>query len=419
LAFGVRRRHPGDDTQPAVVPIASWKPSQNRFKADRVEVCRPWYGKQSLPVKGDGMRKTAMRFTSTSKGRVRPSTITISRVASFIFAVTLPSTAFCAEWESMGPSGGYFLGSATNPADASQITAVTNGPSNVYRSENGGESWSKIGEIDTSPYILNDFSAFDFSKLFAITTNGCYRSMDGGENWSYAAFPSYAGPAYCVCVDPTDSDKVYAVGHDYNSYDRKYNMVFLNSTDGGKYWTVRGFLKFDYFYPLDMAISRSNPNIMYVAGVQETYTDLTYYYYGALLKSSDGGDNWEDISSFVESETYQYFLSVAVDPTNAERVYVGGISYLYRAVRTGRNRVLTWERIQMNLPAYSIGIDPVEPSRIYAASYQSVAVSTDYGQSWTFHDDGIGGGGTHVEVAPADHLCFHRQRSFQVVGLGQ
>ena len=324
-----------------------------------------------------------------------------------LFVCLLPVAALCAVWESVGPSGGYFLGSVTNPADASQITAVTNGPSNVYQSGDGGTSWSKIGEIDASPYILNDFAAFDFSKLFAITTSGCYRSTDGGENWLYTAFPSYARSAYRVCVDPTDGDKVYAVGLDYNSFDGKYNMVFLKSTDGGKYWTARGFLKFDYFYPQDMAVSKSNPNIIYVAGIQETYTDLTYYYYGALLKSSDGGDNWEDISSSVEPEPYQYFLSVAVDPTNAENVYVGGISYFYRAIRTGRNRVLTWQRIQRSLPVCAIGIDPGDPSRIYAAGYQSVSVSTDYGQSWTDHSDGIGGEGTHVEVAPADHSTVY------------
>jgi len=401
-ASGAGRHHPGDNAEPAIVPIASYKLLRKQVRAGRTELCCFKYDPSYEDMKGGEMARTAI--CSASEGRVK--TAPLALVISLSFVLLCPAPGFSASWESVGPSGGYFLGSVTNPADASQITAVTNGPSNVYRSIDGGASWSKIGEIDTAPYVLNDLSAFDFSKLFAITGTGCYRSTDGGVNWFYAPFP-YSGYAYRVCVDPVDSSKVYAVGINYNSYDRKYNMAFLKGTDGGKYWTARQFFQFDYFYPLDMAISRSDPSSIYVAGISEVVSGSFYYYYGVLLKSSDGGDNWEDISSSVETEPYQYFCSVAVDPTNAENVCVGGISYFYRPVRTGRNRVLSWERIPMSGPVYSIGIDPVEPSRIYAAGYQSVGVSTDYGQSWTLHDNGIGGAGTHVEVAPADHSTVY------------
>jgi photosystem II stability/assembly factor-like uncharacterized protein len=318
----------------------------------------------------------------------------------FLFLLILPVMAFCASWECVGPSGGYFLGSVTNPTDASQVTAITKSPTNVYQSMDGGASWGKIGEISTDSYVLNDMSAFDFSKLFAITSAGCHRSTDGGTSWSYAPFPSASGYAYRVRVDPTDSNKVYAVGLNYDYSYGTYNMAFFKSTDGGRFWTAGAFFNFRYFYPYDMAISRSNPDIIYVAGYREELVGFNNYLYGTLLKSSDGGDNWTDISSSVETEHSQYFYSVAIDPTDADKVYVGGF-YFYSSERTERDGVLSWTRSPTPFHAFSIDIDPVEPSRIYIVGYKTVGVSTDYGQSWTMHDESIEGTGISVDVAPA------------------
>lgn len=347
------------------------------------------------------MIKAAIRFFK--RGGIYNVSFTFFLPFVFLFLMILPVVAFCRSWECVGPSGGYFLGSVTNPADASQVTVVTNGPSNVYRSMDDGASWSKIGEISTSYYVLNDMAAFDFSKLFAITGYGCYRSTDGGVSWYYANFPSNSAYAYRVCVDPTDSNKVYVMGTIFDSYERKYRLAIFKSNDGGRYWTVKVFFYFDYFYPYDIAISKSTPNVIYVVGAKEELIGFSYYSYGALLRSSDGGDSWTDISSSVETEPYNYFYSVAVDPTDADRIYVGGGSYFYRCERTGRGSELKWSRIQTLLYAYSIGIDPIEPSRIYIAGYEDVGVSTDYGQSWTAHRDCIDSRGLQVEVAPADN----------------
>jgi photosystem II stability/assembly factor-like uncharacterized protein len=344
------------------------------------------------------MRKISICF---SKGGGVPTVpFTFQVPAVFLFLLILPAMAFCASWECVGPSGGYFLGSVTNPTDASQVTVITKSPTNVYRSMDGGASWGQIGEISTDFYVLDDMSAFDFSKLFAITSYGCHRSTDGGTNWSYARFPSASGYAYRVRVDPTNSNKVYAVGRKYNSSNGMYSMAFFKSANGGGFWTAGAFFNFDYFYPYDMAISKSNPNVICVVGYRQGFVSPYYYLYGVVLRSSDGGDSWTDISSSVETEYDHIFYSVAIDPTDADKVYVGGF-YFYRSERKGRGHVVSWTRSPAPLSAYSIDIDPVEPSRIYIAGYKTVGVSTDYGQSWTTHDESIEGTGISVDVAPA------------------
>jgi len=269
----------------------------------------------------------------------------------------------------------------------------------------GGISWSKIGEIPTAYYVLNDVCAANFLTLYAITSGQCYRSMDGGVTWSYANFSSPTASAYRICVNPVDGNMIFAAGRQYNSTNRTYSLAFFKSADGGQRWNVSVFFSFDYFYPYDMAISGSDPDVIYIVG----YKAVGSNYSGALFKSTDGGVAWTDISSSAGTEPYYYFYSVVVDPRDADKVYVGGNYCVYCSVRSGRDLDLLWTRIPIQLYPMSIGVDPADSSRIYAAGINfienktaySVGVSTDYGQSWTLHDDCIRSEAVQVEVARA------------------
>jgi len=269
------------------------------------------YGKLHVSLKGDDMRIRAM-FISKECGVYN----VLLTFIVFLSLIILPSAAICASWEPIGPEGGSFIFSMTNPADANEVTAITTSPSpsNVYRSTDAGASWSKIGEIPYS-YIY-DVSAFDFTTLYAITSSRCYRSMDGGVSWTTASLPSSVGWAYRVCADPTDSSKVYAAGYiyDYQIYPYTYSMVFFKSTDGGLNWSASSFFTFDSFYPYDMAISESNPSVMYVSG----YKQVNKESFGALLQTLDGGNTWTQWSIDLEA-----FADQNVDLTNIDKFYIG------------------------------------------------------------------------------------------------
>ena len=310
-----------------------------------------------------------------------------------------PSATFCAVWEPVGPEGGNFIFSMTNPANADEVLAITTSPSpsNVYRSNDAGATWSPVGEIPDS--YISDVSAFNFTTLYAISGSRCYRSTDGGANWTEARLPTSLGWAYRVCAHPTNSRIVYAGGlySDYSNNTRTYNMVFFKSTDGGMNWTASQFFTFNYFYPYDMAISKSNPNVIYISG----YKEVGSQYFGALLTTSDGGTTWTDISSNVDTERYLLFHSVAIDPTDDGKVYVGG-DYVYRGIRIGRDPDLSWARSPQRYYTYSLGIDPVDPSRIYLGMYESIAVSTNHGVTWNRRDNSVKSSARHIAVTPAD-----------------
>lgn len=313
----------------------------------------------------------------------------------FLVVVLLCCCAVSASsWQSIGPSGGDFLGSVSDPADASKLITITTGPlySNVYKSVNGGSTWDRLSRITASN--AQDMCAFDFNTLFVLTSNGCHRSDDAGGNWTYAPFNQPYSYAYAVAVDPADSQKVYAAGLKYDYDDGLYNFVFFKSADGGQTWDAQSFFKFEYFYPTCIAIPEINPSVIYVGG----YKYESLYYSGALFKSTDAGDSWTDISdSFAPYHDRPMVYSIAIDPADQNQLYLAA-GYVYRSADAGVN----WTRSPTYFGAFDIGIDPVDTSNIYVSAYNNVFVSSDYAQSFTPYYGCISGYARNIEVAPAN-----------------
>jgi photosystem II stability/assembly factor-like uncharacterized protein len=338
------------------------------------------------------MRRASIHFLQY--GGIRSVSFTNFILMVVLCLLIFPSATFCATWEPIGPEGGHFIFSMTNPANTNEITAITESPSpsNVYRSNDGGVTWIKISEIPMS--YINDISAFNFSTLYAITNSRCFYTTDGGITWSESRLLSSSGRADCICAHPTDSRIVYAAG--YSDDNNTYNMVFFKSTDGGQTWNASQFFSFERFCPLDMAISNNNPNVLYIAGRKGHDSDLP-----ALFTTSDGGNTWTDISSAVERNRHIAFRSVVIDPTDDRKVYVGG-TYFYQGTKAETDSDLSWIRSPVPHVIYTIGIDPVDPSRIYIGMSEGLAISTNYGLSWSLRNNTVKRKVEHIAIDPVD-----------------
>lgn len=313
-----------------------------------------------------------------------------SQALALIPAIFLGSaTAYALEWQSIGPEGGYFVGAITDSSDANHVIAVEHNRKMSFESTDGGASWTAGGSI-AEPYYLYDFSAFDHNRIYTVGYYRCHRTTDAGQSWQSSTFPAGQGYVYTVNAHPTDPAVVYAAGFKIITSTNR-SLAFFKSIDGGQSWAASSFFDFPYLYVYDMAVSRSNPDHIYVSGAKA----VNGVNCGAMFRSIDGGNSWADISSAVDTNQYHYMYSVAVDPTDHNRVYIGG-GYFYRSTNAG----VSWTTVR-SMNARCVGIDPQNPQNLSVASYSTVYTSTNYGLDWTIRSGAIDGYADTIEVAAA------------------
>src|SRR5581483_9025411 len=101
-----------------------------------------------------------------------------------------------------------------------------------------------------------------------------------------------------------------------------------------------------------------------------------------LMKSTDGGLTWTSLTSgFAQSNTIN---ALAIDARNPQKLYAfaTGDTAVYATQDGGAH----WTRTPWPFPleyAEYLLVDPLMNSRIWAGTSDGIAVSNDYGATWT------------------------------------
>lgn len=218
---------------------------------------------------------------------------------------------------------------------------------------------------------------------------------------NFGGSPTVSGRVSAIAVDPTNASIVYLGGA---------NGGVWKSTDAGNTWTPLT----DNQPSLSVgaiAIDPSNHNTIYVGTGEGNYAAggiIGDSYYGAgILKSTDGGGTWAQITGpFVgpfgsDSLSGGAFIgTLAVSPSNSQVLLAGlysasssNPSGLYRTADGGTTwaLVLDGSSFAPN-PCTSVVFDPTNENNVYAALgnfmgdpflTNGVYKSTDGGQTWT------------------------------------
>lgn len=186
----------------------------------------------------------------------------------------------------------------------------------VYKSTDGGSTWtasnSGMGNLTVGMMIRHPSTA---NTILAATSGGIYKSTDGGSTWS---LKSSVLNFKDIKFKPGTPATVYATE----------NGNFYKSTNTGDSWTLvtSGIIAGTRMV---IGVSANAPNTVYLVQTNGPFA--------ALLKSTDSGQNFSTVSTTPNLMDYScdgsgtasqawYDLCVAVDQSNVNTLYVGGIN---------------------------------------------------------------------------------------------
>jgi photosystem II stability/assembly factor-like uncharacterized protein len=263
--------------------------------------------------------------------------------------------------------------------------------SGVYRSTDGGATWTHLGLTETrsigrvrlhptDPNIAYVAAVGNLWK--ASTERGLYKTTDAGKTWTKILAGDSLTGATDVVLDPRNPNVVYA-----STYQRIRSAYGFNgggpgsalwkSTDAGATWS-----KMENGIPagdkgrIQLDISQSNPQVL-IALVEHTTGSGTY-------RTDDGGATWRMTSR--NNPRPMYFSKPFIDPTNDQRIWELGVT-VYKSEDGGR----TFQNMP-NSPTYDVGlktdhhtmwIDPVNPRHTIIGGDGGLNESWDLGLTYT------------------------------------
>lgn len=247
---------------------------------------------------------------------------------------------------------------AVDPADPNTIYAATGEGNNygdrVYgegvlkSSTDGGTTWtlegnSTLAGVQSYSILVDPANS---KHLYLAATTGLFQSNDAGVSWVPTDLGVVSDKGVTdVAIDPKTPGTVY-VGVD--------GAGIYKSTDSGATWTeLTGSLPADHIGRISLALSSSNPNVLYAAFVSDQGK------LSGLFTSKDAGATWialtgtPDYMTYPNSDTGQgeNMSCVAVDPNDPNHVFVAGI-HLMESTDGGA----TWSTIDTN-PSLLMKVD--------------------------------------------------------------
>src|SRR5215472_1758518 len=345
-------------------------------------------------------------------------------------------------WRSIGPfRGGRALAVTGVIGDAHTYYFGSTG-GGVWKSADGGLSWRpmtdkvkdmspSIGAIAVAPSDPNVIYAGTGEACIRgniIAGNGVYKSIDGGKTWSAVGLQDTVAIGRLI-VHPKNADIAFvaALGHPFGP---NAERGIFRTTDGGKTWS-KVLYKDENTGGIDLAFDPGNPNIIFAAlwqarrspwgmdsggpgsglyrstdggstwkrlsghglpdgttgriGVAVAYSGNRVWALiendkGGLFRSDDGGDTWTLVNSDRQyRQRAFYYTHVFADPRSADGVYVLNTGF-YRSNDGGK----TFRPIRVpHGDNHGLWIDPNDANRMIESNDGGAAVSTNGGATWT------------------------------------
>ena len=273
-------------------------------------------------------------------------------------------------------AGGSWLFSASDAAHYPMVFAYSHSfptiqyltslypNSEFIRSDDGGETWQKLGERlrDGLSQQTRDSGLYNPNKAWRVHSHGL------------AVAPSDSNIVYVGTISDLAGREDYSLSGAHIFRSKDSGETFTEVSDGFPTETATSINS--------IVIHPTNPDIVYVMTSSfESEKGIGVY------KTVTGGNEWVSINNGLDRETNDLQL----DPINPEILYAATANGVYKTTNGGNS----WESKSDGLlegvtgfperrqrEVYDLAIDPLNPLILYAAGYMGVYKSKNGGDSW-------------------------------------
>jgi photosystem II stability/assembly factor-like uncharacterized protein len=283
------------------------------------------------------------------------------------------------------------------------------GPYGLYKSSDGGTTWTNTTtSITTDPSADFTDAVLDPSNpqtlyvavdnpFASIAKSGVYKSTDGGSSWSIAGnFPQGIGGMIRVAIAASAPQTLFAAISDVSSGGL---LEMLKTSDGGSTWTVLGktpnYMGDQGFYSTALAVDPANANIVYAGGQNSTGKAKGF------IESTDGGNTWSDISTGVANKTGPHTDHHAIVFDTNGKLLDANDGGIWRLDNPDPKNI-AWTDLNGNLNTITftgIAVDPTNPSIAYGGSQDNGTEKFTGSLGWTQFGSNDGG---FVRVDPTN-----------------
>ncbi len=274
-----------------------------------------------------------------------------------------------------------------NPADTNRVYVTCgslddNALSGVYRSTNGGASFTELGgglPTSFSGKTLLGMCASNPNVIYAsvadaLTQKGLYKTTNGGDSWTLVNAQntcSYQGwYSHDVAVHPQDPETFIWVGIDA-----------WKSTDSGSSLEQKSYW-YKWYFGQVTAGDAEGPSDYAHADMHRVYyleSDPAKVYVvtdGGIFVSYDGGETWQGRNGGYQ--TQQFYANLGNSVTNPT-LCIGGMQDNATAIYSGDP---SWFRV-IGGDGECAAISPFDDQIMYgSAQYLNLFKSIDGGQNW-------------------------------------